>query len=153
MCSPLAEALVRRTPLWVAPNLITISGLAPSLGAHGLVPGNRLSTAGNGIAYHIPRGLATTLVRVCTSCQTCRSPYCGWRVGPSLFVFLYCSCKVWYYSPDLRRRAPSWVWAVVAVCTFVYQTLDNMDGKQVRSADDCKLWAKEDVLLQVDRRL
>ena len=42
------------------------------------------------------------------------------------------TCEVWYYSPDLRRKAPSWVWAVVAVCTFVYQTLDNMDGKQAR---------------------
>ena len=36
------------------------------------------------------------------------------------------------YSPGFRNSCPSWVWLVEAICTFVYQTLDNMDGKQAR---------------------
>lgn len=75
-CSPLAEALVQRfVPIWMAPNLITCLGLAPSLLAHGVV------------------------------------------------------C---YYCADLKSRCPSWCWALAGVCTFAYQTLDNMDGKQAR---------------------
>ncbi|CAE7838232.1 AAPT2 [Symbiodinium sp. CCMP2592] len=36
------------------------------------------------------------------------------------------------YSPGFGNSCPSWVWLVLAICTFVYQTLDNMDGKQAR---------------------
>lgn len=37
-----------------------------------------------------------------------------------------------YYSPDLKSKVPSWCWLLQAFCTFVYQTIDNMDGKQAR---------------------
>ena len=36
------------------------------------------------------------------------------------------------YSPGFGNSCPSWVWLAEAICTFVYQTLDNMDGKQAR---------------------
>mmetsp|Transcript_93213 Transcript_93213/g.237107 ORF Transcript_93213/g.237107 Transcript_93213/m.237107 type:complete len:401 (-) Transcript_93213:43-1245(-) len=39
---------------------------------------------------------------------------------------------IWYHCNDLRSSCPRWCWAVLSVCTFVYQTLDNMDGKQAR---------------------
>ena len=36
------------------------------------------------------------------------------------------------YAPDLEGSVPSWVCALQAICSLVYQTLDNMDGKQAR---------------------
>eukprot|EP00928_Gymnodinium_smaydae_P043099 TRINITY_DN28957_c0_g1_i2.p1 TRINITY_DN28957_c0_g1~~TRINITY_DN28957_c0_g1_i2.p1 ORF type:complete len:414 (+),score=44.15 TRINITY_DN28957_c0_g1_i2:76-1242(+) len=39
---------------------------------------------------------------------------------------------IWYYCADLRSSCPRWCWALVSVCTFAYQTIDNMDGKQAR---------------------
>eukprot|EP00933_Yihiella_yeosuensis_P016173 TRINITY_DN13916_c0_g1_i2.p1 TRINITY_DN13916_c0_g1~~TRINITY_DN13916_c0_g1_i2.p1 ORF type:complete len:446 (-),score=52.53 TRINITY_DN13916_c0_g1_i2:109-1404(-) len=47
---------------------------------------------------------------------------------PSLFGHLL----IMIYSPDLQASCPSWVWAVNGACTLIYQTLDNMDGKQAR---------------------
>ena len=37
-----------------------------------------------------------------------------------------------YYSPTLDQEAPSWVYLLAAVCVFLYQTLDAIDGKQAR---------------------
>ena len=36
------------------------------------------------------------------------------------------------HSPNLTGVCPGWVWLLEAICTFAYQTLDNMDGKQAR---------------------
>ncbi|CAK9107289.1 unnamed protein product [Durusdinium trenchii] len=33
---------------------------------------------------------------------------------------------------DNEEPCPSWLWLVLAACTFAYQTLDNIDGKQAR---------------------
>ena len=74
-CSPLAEKLVSYMPPWLAPNVITLLGLALSLAGYALV------------------------------------------------------CL---YAPTFSNPCPSWVWMVLAVCTFGYQTLDNIDGKQAR---------------------
>lgn len=74
-CSPLADALVRLMPTWLAPNTITFLGLAFSIAGYILV--------------HI-------------------------------------------YAPTFKEPCPSWLWLVLAACTFAYQTLDNIDGKQAR---------------------
>src|SRR5262245_21781737 len=36
------------------------------------------------------------------------------------------------YSPDLASPLPAWVCALNALCIYVYQTLDALDGKQAR---------------------
>eukprot|EP00438_Fugacium_kawagutii_P006240 Skav208389 [mRNA] locus=scaffold3508:218260:225878:+ [translate_table: standard] len=74
-CSPLADFLVKFVPRWLAPNVITFSGLALSLAGY---------------------------------------------------------CLVYAHAPTFGQPCPSWVWLVLAACTFAYQTLDNMDGKQAR---------------------
>eukprot|EP01094_Clydonella_sp_ATCC50884_P020271 TRINITY_DN4181_c0_g1_i1.p1 TRINITY_DN4181_c0_g1~~TRINITY_DN4181_c0_g1_i1.p1 ORF type:complete len:180 (-),score=28.45 TRINITY_DN4181_c0_g1_i1:83-622(-) len=37
-----------------------------------------------------------------------------------------------FYMPQLEGEAPVWVYAWCAAGLFVYQTLDNLDGKQAR---------------------
>ena len=74
-CSPLADFLVRFLPLWLAPNVITLTGLALSVSGH-------------------------------------------------LLVLIY--------APTFKETCPGWVWFTLSLCTFAYQTLDNMDGKQAR---------------------
>lgn len=39
---------------------------------------------------------------------------------------------IWCYCPDLLAPCPRWCWALTGACTFIYQTVDNMDGKQAR---------------------
>lgn len=39
---------------------------------------------------------------------------------------------IMWYSPDLESPCPRWVYLVAAVCMFIYQTLDAIDGKQAR---------------------
>lgn len=36
------------------------------------------------------------------------------------------------YSPSMSEQAPNWVYIVSAMCMFMYQTLDAIDGKQAR---------------------
>lgn len=61
------------------------------------------------------------------------------------FVWMVCSYAIyWYYVPtlittipqessyDLDSYPPRWIFLFNAVAMFVYQTLDNMDGKQAR---------------------
>ncbi|KAL0481934.1 ethanolaminephosphotransferase [Acrasis kona] len=36
------------------------------------------------------------------------------------------------HSPNLTERLPGWVFLLNATCLFLYQTLDNLDGKQAR---------------------
>ena len=74
-CSPLADFLVKLMPMWLAPNVITLLGLAISLAGYILVH---------------------------------------------------------FYAPTFQQSCPPWVWYVLSACTFTYQTLDNMDGKQAR---------------------
>ncbi len=37
-----------------------------------------------------------------------------------------------HYSPTLSEAAPNWVYAAIALCMFLYQTFDAIDGKQAR---------------------
>lgn len=40
---------------------------------------------------------------------------------------------MYYTAPGMRTEdTPSWVFPTAAFGLFIYQTLDNMDGKQVR---------------------
>lgn len=41
-------------------------------------------------------------------------------------------CVMSYYNPDFATKVPAWVYFCCALCLFVYQTLDNIDGKQAR---------------------
>ena len=51
--------------------------------------------------------------------------------GLSLMVASYCT--VWYHCPDLDGTVgPRWVFAFNCAAMLIYQTLDNMDGKQAR---------------------
>eukprot|EP00929_Paragymnodinium_shiwhaense_P113103 TRINITY_DN81366_c0_g1_i1.p1 TRINITY_DN81366_c0_g1~~TRINITY_DN81366_c0_g1_i1.p1 ORF type:complete len:444 (-),score=45.52 TRINITY_DN81366_c0_g1_i1:18-1298(-) len=72
--------------------------------------------------------LADALVRRCV--PRWLAPNCITLLGlvPSVFGH----CLVAYHCPTFREECPSWCWAVLAACTFIYQTLDNMDGKQAR---------------------
>ena len=50
-----------------------------------------------------------------------------------LFVLL-AHCLFWYYTPTFAPSPdiPSWVFGYAGCATLIYQTLDNMDGKQAR---------------------
>lgn len=52
-----------------------------------------------------------------------------------LFMVIAYAC-MWYYSPSLdpllRDHAPRWIFLFNAVAMLIYQTLDNMDGRQAR---------------------
>jgi len=37
-----------------------------------------------------------------------------------------------YYAPTLTEELPSWLYLVNALCVFLYQTFDALDGKQAR---------------------
>eukprot|EP01006_Ploeotia_vitrea_P038287 TRINITY_DN66224_c8_g3_i2.p1 TRINITY_DN66224_c8_g3~~TRINITY_DN66224_c8_g3_i2.p1 ORF type:complete len:462 (+),score=36.17 TRINITY_DN66224_c8_g3_i2:82-1386(+) len=39
---------------------------------------------------------------------------------------------IWYYCPNLSGEPPTWAIILCAVTLFIYQTLDNLDGKQAR---------------------
>ncbi|QDZ26020.1 CDP-alcohol phosphatidyltransferase [Chloropicon primus] len=49
-----------------------------------------------------------------------------------LLVMLGAHCVVVSYAPDLKGEIPSWVCVLQAMACLVYQTLDNLDGKQAR---------------------
>jgi hypothetical protein len=63
---------------------------------------------------------------------------CPRWVAPNLLTALgLVHCVLAYallliYSPRLDGEAPPWVYVTCAVCLFVYQTMDGMDGKQAR---------------------
>ncbi|VDK23805.1 unnamed protein product [Taenia asiatica] len=40
-----------------------------------------------------------------------------------------------YYSPDLKSEVPSWSLVLAALCVFIYQTLDALDGKHARQTN------------------
>ena len=53
-------------------------------------------------------------------------------VGLCFMVTSYCT--MWYFSPGLEPNplAPAWIYLFNCVAMLIYQTLDNMDGKQAR---------------------
>ncbi|CAM9727106.1 unnamed protein product, partial [Phaeothamnion confervicola] len=60
-------------------------------------------------------------------------------MAPNLITFLgllismASSCVFWYVCPDwVSVDAPRWVFPLMGASLFIYQTLDNMDGKQAR---------------------
>lgn len=59
-------------------------------------------------------------------------------VAPNVITLMgfICICinyaTMYYYSPNLREPAPAWVYISFAVGIFIYQVLDNIDGKQAR---------------------
>ena len=73
--SPLAQYVAEITPTWVAPNLITLTGLLFSV---------------------------------------------------------FSSVLTLIYNPTLEANGPRWLSLVTGLCIFLYQTLDNVDGKQAR---------------------
>jgi ethanolaminephosphotransferase len=76
LASPFAQLLNQTfTPLWVAPNVITLTGFLINVIGHALV---------------------------------------------------------WWYCPTMTESYPAWIGTACGVGTMLYQTLDNMDGKQAR---------------------
>ncbi|CAE7431951.1 captC, partial [Symbiodinium microadriaticum] len=59
-------------------------------------------------------------------------------VAPNLITFgglLFSLCSficVVVYNPSLESDGPRWLGLITAINLFIYQTLDNMDGKQAR---------------------
>lgn len=52
-----------------------------------------------------------------------------------LFFMISSYSVMWYFSPDLIPQPdapPRWVYLLNAACILLYQTLDNIDGKQAR---------------------
>jgi ethanolaminephosphotransferase len=45
---------------------------------------------------------------------------------------IFAHLLIQWYSPNLSELAPNWAYPTVAVCMFLYQTLDAIDGKQAR---------------------
>lgn len=49
------------------------------------------------------------------------------------FIFVISSYAVMLcYDLSVSKELPDWVFAKAAACTFIYQTLDAVDGKQAR---------------------
>ena len=80
--------------------------------------------------------LATFLVERCTPRSL--APNSITLIGLSFMIFAYCA--MWYYVPMLEPDnsevedgdIPRWIFLVNGLAILVYQTLDNMDGKQAR---------------------
>ena len=49
-----------------------------------------------------------------------------------LFASVVSTTCVLLYNPTLSADGPRWLAALTGICLFLYQTLDNMDGKQAR---------------------
>ncbi|CAE7537342.1 captC, partial [Symbiodinium pilosum] len=74
-----------------------------------------LQTYGKGTEWFIPLWMAPNLITL---------------LGLGISCFGYALLHL--HSPNLTGVCPGWVWLLEAICTFAYQTLDNMDGKQAR---------------------
>ena len=70
--------------------------------------------------------------------QFCVDTFVPQWVAPNLITFfglLFSLCSfvaVAMYNPTLGTDGPRWLGLLTAVNLFIYQTLDNMDGKQAR---------------------
>jgi len=59
-------------------------------------------------------------------------------IAPNLLTLIGWFCVfsgyalLWWFCPDFKGDAPSWVYVAVAFFIFAYQTMDNLDGKQAR---------------------
>ncbi len=64
--------------------------------------------------------------------------FCPLFIAPNVITFAattqFIACALFYASrcPDLVTCADSWVYYLMAVSIFIYQTLDAIDGKQAR---------------------
>jgi len=72
--------------------------------------------------------LAQHLVEVWTARTVAPNTITG--VGLSFMVVSY--FVAYYYDPSLTTPLPMWWFVIQSLCILVYQTLDNMDGKQAR---------------------
>ena len=67
-----------------------------------------------------------------------RDSVCGHSVAPNVLTFtatltfVYAYCVFQFYCDDLQKCAPPFVYFQLAICLFIYQTLDAIDGKQAR---------------------
>lgn len=50
----------------------------------------------------------------------------------SFIIALLNHAIIAFYSWDMKSSAPNWAWTTLGISVIVYQTLDNMDGKQAR---------------------
>jgi ethanolaminephosphotransferase len=70
--------------------------------------------------------------------QFCVDAFTPLWMAPNLVTFIgLCSSMlsvtcVLIYNPTLGPNGPKWLSLLTGVCIFIYQTLDNMDGKQAR---------------------
>jgi len=85
------------------------------------------------IYHHILSPFASFLVEKCT--PTTLAPNAITVIGLCWMVSAYAIC--WIYSPTFvavsgEDHAPRWIFAFNAFAMLIYQTLDNMDGKQAR---------------------
>nr|CDS20303.1 choline:ethanolaminephosphotransferase 1 [Echinococcus granulosus] len=68
-------------------------------------------------------------------------PYIPKRVAPNtltltgLIINSVSVLILLYYSPDLKSEVPSWSLVLAALCVFIYQTLDALDGKHARQTN------------------
>lgn len=69
----------------------------------------------NGLVNFIPLYVAPNLITL---------------TGLILMIMGY--CVVAYHSPYIHGNPPGWVFVIASVTTFLYQTLDALDGKQAR---------------------
>lgn len=80
--------------------------------------------------------MLTRMESICTHQDT--STLLPMWIAPNLITLAGLLCQVTatllmlYYVPDLRGRAPAWVYLSNSVSVFAYQTLDGLDGKQAR---------------------
>jgi len=64
--------------------------------------------------------------------------YVPTNIAPNVLTFLGFLCTLFmfllitWFCPQLGGYAPGWVYFGVAVFVFLYQTLDNLDGRQAR---------------------
>eukprot|EP01134_Creolimax_fragrantissima_P002479 CFRG2479T1 len=49
-----------------------------------------------------------------------------------LLSTLLSTCVLLFYCPGMDGEAPRWVYVLMAVCIFMYQTMDALDGKQAK---------------------
>jgi ethanolaminephosphotransferase len=70
--------------------------------------------------------------------QFCVDTFIPRWMAPNVITLIGLLCTVFsasltlYYDPFLAGTAPRWVHLTTGICVFLYQTLDNMDGKQAR---------------------
>ncbi|KPJ16243.1 Choline/ethanolaminephosphotransferase 1 [Papilio machaon] len=144
--------LVSKTPLWLAPNLITILGLIVNVvttlilvwyspDARQDVPRWACASCALGVfVYQSLDAIDGKQARRTGSqsplgelfdhgCDSISTVFIA--LGACIAVKLG-EYPTWMYSPDARQDVPRWACAACALGVFVYQSLDAIDGKQAR---------------------